>query len=66
MKRNRLGFFLEDARITVRLPEPLRDMITDAAIEERRSMAEVIAAGLFDYLWRRKVEKHNGTAHESL
>jgi hypothetical protein len=62
MKRNHLGFWQKESRVTVRMPEPLRAMIAEAAIEERRSMAEVIAAGLFDYLWRRKVEKHNGTA----
>ena len=58
MKRNHLGFWLKETRVTVRLPEPLRTMIAEAAIEERDSMAQVIALAVFDSLWRRKVEKY--------
>ena len=65
MKRNHLGFWQKERRVTVRLTEPLHAAITEAAIEDRSSIAQVIALALFNHLWRRKAEKIAGS-HENL
>ena len=62
MKQNHLGFFTKGTRMTIRMTEPLREALAEAAIEERDSMAEVAALAIFDSLWRRQVKKYAGSA----
>jgi Arc/MetJ-type ribon-helix-helix transcriptional regulator len=64
MKRNHLGFWTKERRVTVRLPEPLHAWIFETAIEERTSVADVIQEALFNDLWRKEAEKYTKAASQ--
>jgi hypothetical protein len=52
MKTNALGNWLKDSRITIRMPEAVRDVLDRVAVESRSSAAEVALNVLTDWAVR--------------
>jgi hypothetical protein len=62
MKQNRLGNWTKGTRLTVRLTESVRDAIADAAIENRRSMADTVTGVLTQWCVAREVGRQQEKA----
>jgi hypothetical protein len=55
MKKNSLGNWTKGKRLTIRLTEGLLETLTAAAVEERRTVAEIATAALLDWAIDREV-----------
>jgi hypothetical protein len=59
MRVNRLGNWQKETRLTVRLPASVRTAIAEAAVEDRRTMAQTMAGVLTAWCVAREIERRS-------
>jgi hypothetical protein len=57
MKTNAIGLWTKDTRLTIRMNEAVRAAIATAAVEDKRTMADVVSEVLANWAVSREISK---------